>query len=44
MIIIRLFHWAFRIKTLPVIENGEYIKNKERPPTFYEAITGISGT
>lgn len=39
MIIIRLFHWAFRIKTLPT---SNY--NDMRPPTLGEAITGVSMT
>lgn len=43
MLIKRLIDWAFRIRCLPDMENGEY-NGKLRPPTFYEAWHGISNT
>jgi hypothetical protein len=44
MILVRLFQWAFRIKCLPVVDETGYVEGQKRPPTFGEAVTGISGT
>lgn len=38
MIIVRLFHWALRMRVLPDGQGGL------RPPTFDEAWTGVSNT
>lgn len=40
MILVRLCQWAFRVPTLPTPSYD----GKLRPPTFYEAWTGISHT
>lgn len=39
MIIVRLFAWAFR---LPILPTADY--RGQRPPTFGEALTGVSRT
>lgn len=42
--LIRLTHWVTRAKVLPDLDEvGDYTDNL-RPPTFWEAWTGISNT